>query len=476
MSLSDHMESLFDLCETAFGMRPISFSDMPQGGGDRRYLRLRFPDGKTVLGVQDDNRKDAASFVGLSRVFAHNGISVPEVYACTEDFSCYLEQDLGDRSLFSALGEIDVASVGAEVMMELVRMQTVDPREWRESVCYGDFSMRQAMWDLNYFKYEFLKPAGVEFDEDLLEDDFEAFASSLVETDPRLWGFMMRDCQSRNVMLAPDPVFIDYQGGRFGPCIYDAVSFVMQARARFSSELRDELLRVYAGAFSEARGISADPVLEAVGRFSLFRTLQVLGAYGFRGLVQKRAHFIESIPAALENLAALAAGGALNAYPELSAATESLLSNSKFSPALKRESDGRLHVKVFSFSYKRGYPEDLTGNGGGFMFDCRGMHNPGRYDRYKPLTGRDPEVVEFLKERGEADLFAARAFEIVSPSVERYVKRGFSSLQVGFGCTGGRHRSVYCAERMARNIAERFPEAVVELIHREQDITEMFNR
>lgn len=141
-----------------------------------------------------------------------------------------------------------------------------------------------------------------------------------------------------------------------------------------------------------------------------------------------------------------------------------------------REDDGRLHVKVFSFSYKRGYPEDLTGNGGGFMFDCRGMHNPGRYDRYKPLTGRDPEVAEFLKERGEADLFAARAFEMVSPSVERYIKRGFSSLQIGFGCTGGRHRSVYCAERMARNIAESFPEVVVELIHREQNIKEMFNR
>ena len=332
------------------------------------------------------------------------------------------------------------------------------------------------MWDLNYFKYEFLKPAGVDFNEDLLEDDFETFATSLVETDPRLWGFMMRDCQSRNVMLSPDPVFIDYQGGRFGPCIYDAVSFVMQARARFSAEMRQELLRVYAKAFSEARRIPSDVVLEAVCRFSLFRTLQVLGAYGFRGLVQKRAHFIESIPAALENLAALSAGGALDAYPGLSAAACSLLSESRFSPALMREDDGRLHVKVFSFSYKRGYPEDLTGNGGGFMFDCRGMHNPGRYDRYKPLTGRDPEVAEFLKERGEADLFAARAFEMVSPSVERYIKRGFSSLQIGFGCTGGRHRSVYCAERMARNIAESFPEVVVELIHREQNIKEMFNR
>lgn len=476
MSAYDHIDALYGLCDTKFGKCPESFSTMPQGGGDRQYLRLRFSDGMTVIGVVDDNRGDAKAFVGLSKVFARHGVSVPEVYACSQDFTCYLEQDLGDRSLFSVLGEIDVASTGADVMKELVRMQTVDPREWSGSVCYGDFSRRQAMWDLNYFKYEFLKPAGVDFNEDLLEDDFETFAISLVETDPRLWGFMMRDCQSRNVMLSPDPVFIDYQGGRFGPCIYDAVSFVMQARTRFSAEMRQELLRVYAKAFSEARRIPSDVVLEAVCRFSLFRTLQVLGAYGFRGLVQKRVHFIESIPAALENLAALSAGGALDAYPGLSAAAGSLLSESRFSPALMREDDGRLHVKVFSFSYKRGYPEDLTGNGGGFMFDCRGMHNPGRYDRYKPLSGRDPEVAEFLKERGEADLFAARAFEMVSPSVERYIKRGFSSLQIGFGCTGGRHRSVYCAERMARNIAESFPEVVVELIHREQNIKEMFNR
>lgn len=475
MSVYDHIDSLYGLCEARFGKCPESFTTMPQGGGDRQYFRLSFSDGMTVIGVVSDNRGDAKAFVGLSKVFARHGVSVPEVYACSEDFSCYLEQDLGDVSLFSSLGETDIASAGAVVMRELVKMQTVDPEEWRGIVCYSGFSRRQAMWDLNYFKYEFLKPAGIDFDEDLLENDFEAFASSLVETDSRLWGFMMRDCQSRNVMLAPDPVFIDYQGGRFGPCIYDAVSFVMQARARFSADLRQKLLRVYAEAFSEARGIHADVVLEAAGRFSLFRTLQVLGAYGFRGLVQKRAHFIESIPAALENLAALAAGGALDAYPELSAAVGRLLSNSKFSPASMRDGDGRLHVKVFSFSYKRGYPEDLTGNGGGFMFDCRGMHNPGRYDRYKPLTGRDPEVVEFLKERGEADMFAARAFDMVSPTVERYVKRGFSSLQVGFGCTGGRHRSVYCAERMARDIAERFPQVVVELIHREQNMTEVFN-
>lgn len=174
-------------------------------------------------------------------------------------------------------------------------------------------------------------------------------------------------------------------------------------------------------------------VLEPLGEFVLFRTLQVLGAYGFRGLVQKRAHFIESIPGALANLALLVDDGVIDKYPELLNAVKQVLDNPRFETA----DDGRLHVKVFSFSYKRGYPEDLTGNGGGFMFDCRGMHNPGRYDEYKPLTGRDKPVVDFLKERGEADVFSSRAFDMVSPTVERYLKRGFSSLQIGFGCTGG---------------------------------------
>lgn len=231
------------------------------------------------------------------------------------------------------------------------------------------------------------------------------------------------------------------------------------------------MLMYYAQNFARLRQLDPSMILECADRFALFRTLQVLGAYGFRGLVQKRAKFVESIPEALENLAYLLDRGAVDGFPYLKSVLRRVVVCDKFS----RPTDGRLHVKVFSFSYKRGYPEDLSGNGGGFMFDCRGMHNPGRYDEYKPLTGRDLPVIQFLKDRGEADVFVSRAVEMVAPTIDRYLKRGFSSLQIGFGCTGGRHRSVYCAENSAHVLAQRFPDAIFEIVHREQDIRETLN-
>ncbi len=466
--MSEDIERLSELCRECLDSAPCEVSRLPGAGGDRVYYRMRLPGGMSVIGVRADSTADARAFVSLTGVFSANGVPVPQIYGHTSDFRYYLENDLGDDSLFTRLGDIGSrAEVGA-TMRALARMQSVSRHEWRDLVAYGPFSRRQAMWDLNYFKYEFLKPADIAFDEDSLEDDLERLAGVLLDTDESEWGFMMRDCQSRNVMLAPGPVFIDYQGGRYGPCIYDAVSFLWQARAGFSATFRREMLEIYAGALSEHKGVDISAVLSRTGQFALFRTLQVLGAYGFRGLVQRRAHFIESIPGALANLTDLIDGGELDAYPELKKASAALVTDSRFRP----EGRDGLRVKVFSFSYKRGYPEDLTGNGGGFMFDCRGMHNPGRYAEYRHLTGRDRPVIDFLKEKGEADIFAAKAYELVAPSVSRYLKRGFSSLQVGFGCTGGQHRSVYCAEAVAKAIASNFPAATVELIHREQGIRE----
>lgn len=480
MTPDKDISALCGLCDDEFGRIPVSCERLRGGGGDRKYYRFTFESpvdstGKslleTVIGVKADNTGDARAFVGLTGVFARYGVSVPRVYAHNNDYTYYLVQDLGDRSLFDSLHDEGIDENLREVMVNLVRMQTVPVEEWKDRVNYKPFSFRQAMWDLNYFKYEYLKAVAIDFDEDKLEDDFQNFAGRLIDTDRRLWGFMMRDCQSRNVMLAPDPVFIDYQGGRLGPCLYDAISFLWQAKAGFSSELRSRLFEVYADAFASATGMEACIIKENAGQFALFRTLQVLGAYGFRGLVQKRAHFIESIPGALRNLEMLLADGVADAYPELRRVAVLLTGDNRFNKVC----DGRLHVKVFSFSYKKGYPADYSGNGGGFMFDCRGMHNPGRYKEFKALTGKDKQVADFLILRGEADPFVKNALEMVSPSVECYCKRGFDSLQIGFGCTGGQHRSVYCAENFARLLAEKYPDVAVDLFHREQNIKSSFN-
>lgn len=489
-----NIEKLSDLCLRFLKRRPSSVCQMSGGGGDRIYYRLTFDSDvyvcdchvSTLVGVIADNLRDARAFVSLSEVFRDSGVNVPFIAAHDDDFSCYVTEDLGDCRLSDRIRDISrsdhAGGYGLEglflsVIDRLVDMQTVPENKWMQYAAYPELSRRQVMWDLYYFKYEYLKPAAVDFDENRLEDDFELLCNDILGSGRIAWGFMMRDCQSRNIMLHDTdcgvgrPFFIDYQGGRRGPMLYDAISLLWQAKADLPPALRERLLSHYADRLSDATGINKGSILSDRGNMLLFRTLQVLGAYGFRGLVQKRAHFIESIPFALRNLKALIDEGALGRYPELGRVAALLCSDSRFSLS----TDERLLVKVFSFSYKKGYPEDLSGNGGGFMFDCRGMHNPGRYEEYKNLTGRDEPVIAFLRERGEADIFAKKAYEMVSPSVERYLERGFRSLQIGFGCTGGQHRSVYCAERVARLIAESFPEASVELIHREQNIIERFN-
>lgn len=457
------------LYNSAFGSQVRSCIPIAGGGGNRRYYRLSAPASPVVVGVVGDSVAENRCFISLSRIFRNNGIPVPEIFAVSDDKLYYLEEDLGDTSLFSMLGSKDAERLVEDSLLNLVRMQSVPSAEWKDAVTSAPFSRRQVFWDLNYFKYEFLKADGVDFNEETLEDDFGRFADSLLSSDVPM-GFMFRDFQSRNVMVRDEKVyFIDFQGGRLGPCIYDAVSFLWQARAGFSDSFRRRMISLYAGKLAEAMpGVSADSLLRSVSRFALFRTLQVLGAYGFRGLVEKRAHFIQSIPQALENLRTLLDEDAAADMPELERVCRELCNSERFLPSAH---EGLL-IKVFSFSYKRGYPEDLTGNGGGFMFDCRGMHNPGRYDEFKPLTGRDKPVIDFLKDRGEAEPFADSALEIVSPAVECYLRRGFNDLQIGFGCTGGRHRSVFCAERLAHALKDKYPQAQVMLIHREQGIME----
>lgn len=465
---------LLKLYYDRFCVEADSIVRLPGAGSDRLYYRLNSSLGPCI-GVRSDSEKDSDAFLSLASYFRKEENNVPEIFACDDTGKYYLQQDLGDVSLFDLIvsgKENPVEEYVGEVMRNLVRLQTLPEKEWKNLVSYGEFSRRQIMWDLNYFKYEYLKPSGIVFDEDLLEDDFEDFSEKLSALPGYLTGFMYRDCQSRNVMIFDDkPWWIDFQGGRVGPCVYDAVSFLWQARAGFSTGFRQRMMEIYLRDFAENRGVKVSDIKPFVDDFVLFRTIQVLGAYGFQGMVRKKAHFIESIPGALRNLAESLSRGVTHDYPELERICRLLVDDERF----KKRNSETLRVKVFSFSYKKGYPEDYSGNGGGFMFDCRGMHNPGRYDQYKPLTGRDPEVVAFLEERGEVQDFVKNCLEIVSPTVGRYLARGFSGLQIGFGCTGGRHRSVYCAEHFAGEIADRFPAAEVELIHREQGWRELYN-
>ena len=453
--------ALLSKMEPAEGMEA---ERLAQAGSDRRYYRLS-ANGHTYIGTYVPDAAEGRCFVDLARGFKAAGRPVPEVYAVSSDGRTYVQEDLGDRSLFSAISSGDAAVPVMQTLSRLVSLQKSPEPLWKDLCVASPFCRRQVMWDLNYFKYEFLKPKEVIFDEDALEDDFEHLAERLVSVPGCFRGFMMRDCQSRNVMLTESgPFFIDFQGGRFGPALYDAVSLLWQARAGFDSMFRSEMLDYYCGVYCGGDEVKKSEMLSDVDDMVLFRTLQVLGAYGFRGLVQHKAHFVLSIPGALANLRELLEAGALDRYPELKKCATLLTVNKSREAALSAPG---LTVEIFSFSYKKGYPSDMSGNGGGFMFDCRALHNPGRYQKYRSLTGRDKEVADFLEERGEVHAFLKNAWSLTDAAIERYISRGFTNIQIGFGCTGGQHRSVYCAERTAAHVGATFPEASVRLIHRE---------
>jgi hypothetical protein len=299
----------------------------------------------------------------------------------------------------------------------------------------------------------------------LLQQDFERLADDLLLHDTDT--FMYRDFNVRNVMVKDGcPYFIDFQGGRRGPICYDVASFVWQARAAYSDDQKEKLIQSYIEALSEYTKIPRKEFESELKLFRLFRLLQVLGAYGFRGWTEHKAAFVVSIPSAISNLKELLSEISSESYPYLMQVLELLIALPKFKE--KVGEDGVLEVKVSSFSFKKGVPYDPSGNGGGYVFDCRSIHNPGRYEPYKKLTGMDEPVIRFLEDDGEIIGFLEHVYGVVDPHVATYAKRGFTSLMVSFGCTGGQHRSVYCAEHLARHLASKYPHIRICLSHREQ--------
>lgn len=462
---------LVDLYENLTGHKPDGISPLTGSGSNRQYFRLS--GAPTLIGVIGESIPENNAFIKLATRFLDRGINVPKVVAVAADSSAYLQEDLGHTSLFDMIASGRATGIfSAEEISFLEKTVSHLPEiQFRGSIglnydiCYplSEFNRRTVMWDLNYFKYCFLKTYGIDFNESLLEDDFERLADKLLNGN---WNtFMYRDFQSRNVMINHgEPYFIDFQGGRKGPIYYDVASFLWQAKANFPDELRKRLIDTYIESASRFTDIDAAEFMLRLRHFVLFRLLQVLGAYGFRGRFERKLHFLESIPPALKNIESLLKEP-FEEYPALTDILSRIIDKEK-QAAFNRDS---LLVTVESFSYKRGIPEDLSGNGGGFVFDCRAMHNPGRYERYKSLTGRDSDVIKFLEEQGQVKPFLENCYGLTDAAVETYTRRGFTSLCIFFGCTGGQHRSVYCAEAMARHINREFG-VEVNLIHREQNI------
>ena len=461
------LTTLVDAYRRRFGCDPESVVRVGAGGSNRKYIRMSSAAGSAIATVGTVKAENKA-FLYMSRHLASQGLNVPAVYYASRDGMCYLQQDLGDVSLAQALaadvaaGRYSAASKAllADVVSTLPDIQYKGARGMDWSVCYPSesFDARMVAWDLSYFKYCFLKLTTFEIDEEALQDDFDALARRLLAVPCDC--FMYRDFQSRNVMLHDGvPYFIDYQGARRGPAYYDLVSFLWQARMGYSAGLKNKLTDVYLDALQAYKDVDRQAFKEELWHFALFRTLQVLGAYGYRGLHEGKGHFLQSIPAAIRNLNELAYA-LKKEYPYIFKMARALAGDASLMD-VPQMSEDVLTVEVCSFSYKKGLPKDYSGNGGGYVFDCRGLNNPGRYARYNHSTGLDADVIDFIEKDGGAADYLAQIYPMADRHVAHYIERGFTHLMFSFGCTGGQHRSVYCAHALACHLAETFQDIKV---------------
>jgi aminoglycoside/choline kinase family phosphotransferase len=469
-------DNLLSLFQQWTGSQADDIIAMPQSGSYREYYRI-FGSGKTAIGVYNTDKKENIAFITFSRHFLAKGMNVPAIYAENIEENVYLQEDLGDISLFSFLSAIrqgkdfppELFTMYRQVVEDLPSFQVEGGKGMDYSVCYPreSFDKQSMMWDLNYFKYYFLKLAKIPFDEQGLEEDFQKFSDYLLQADRDY--FLYRDFQSRNIMIRErKPFYIDYQGGRKGALQYDLASLLYDSKADLPHVVRERLLRHYLAALKKYIKIDEEEFLQFYQGYSLIRILQAMGAYGFRGFYEKKAHFLQSIPYALNNLRSILEDLTLPVrLPELVTALNRLVDD----PQLQKFRDQRrmksyLKVTINSFSYKTGIPADTSGNGGGFVFDCRAIHNPGRYEQFKSVTGMDKEVVDFFKNESDIDHFLDYVYNLVDQSVDKYLQRNFNNLMVNFGCTGGQHRSVYCAEKLAERLKEKY-DIEIEVYHTE---------
>lgn len=487
------MEALKKLFEAWAGIPCTECLMLNGGGSSRKYYRLvssgeikpstsnRPLTTKTVVGCISTDRRENEAFFSFTRHLHSVGMPVPELYAVSDDGCCYLQQDLGDQTLYNILYEKKRHGGGFDAeMMTLYRQALSDldalqkaGRDLDFSKAYprAAFDRRSMLWDLNYFKYFFLKLAHIPFDEELLEDDFEKYVSFLLEADCSY--FLYRDFNPRNIMVDSKLYYIDYQGGRRGAAQYDVASLLYSAKSDLPEAIRRDLLQHYVSLHGDTQ------FMRHFWGYVLLRIMQTLGAYGYRGYYERKPYFLESIPLAINNLRRIIEEHPLPIeMPELERVWRKIaecgsreaenVAVTTVNPSTLLSPSSTLTVNVSSFSYKQGLPSDNSGNGGGHIFDCRALPNPGRYPEYKCYTGKDRPVIEFLEREPAVEQFLEHAKAIVGQSVDKYIERNFTNLSVAFGCTGGQHRSVYCAEQMSQWLRQTYPTINVVTIHREQ--------
>ena len=445
------------------------------GGSGRRIIRLS-SENMTAVGILYDLREENAAFLEFSRHFRRHGLPVAEIYAEDLDHGAYLEEDFGDTTLFEFLSQNREGEKIAPAVMDayrqalaiLPRFQVEAGRDLNYKICYprASFDRQSIAWDMNYFKYYFLRLAEIPFSEPALERDFARLSKFLLTADHKY--FLYRDFQSRNIMLRNGQTFfLDYQGGRQGALQYDVASLLYDAKADLPPQVRQELLDYYLDRLQEFLRLDRAVFLRHYYAYVYVRIMQALGAYGFRGFFERKPHFLQSVPHALKNVRWLLHNVELPVgLPTLMEAFTNMLGSEKLQ-SLASDSDSakspnstaetkQLVVRIFSFSFHRdGMPKDESGNGGGFVFDSRSVPNPGREDRFKPLTGKDAPVIEYLNQQEGVREFLAHTTSLVDASISNYQKRGFTNLMISYGCTGGRHRSVYFAEQLAKHLSDR---------------------
>ena len=491
MQIPDIQSILAELIRS-IGESPNEILPIAESGSARKYFRI-VTDKRSLIGTYSSNIEENEAFLCFSKHFHDLGLNVPKVFAVNAERTCYLQSDFGDDNLFAHVQKALMANVGPstgsgtsailgentialykKALSHLVKLQVLGHQGLDYSKAYPTerFDRQAIIDDLNYFKYYFVKPhEEIDFNETRLGKDFEAFADFVSQAPCDF--FMYRDFQSRNIMVKDGELyFIDFQGGRKGPLNYDVVSLLYQVKAQIPQAIRDELVNYYKAELSQYMSPEAVKFDTYQPYFVYLRLMQVLGAYGFRGLIQMKSHFIESIPYALREIEALSKVIPLTAYPELQSVISQLNKLDTKYVALITPPAGKLTVTINSFSFKKGYPADFSGNGGGYVFDCRALPNPGREPQFKTKTGRDWEVIDYLMAKPPVHVFLDHVKSIVGQSVDNYRERHFSNLMVSFGCTGGQHRSVFFAQTIYEWLKATYPDIHLKLNHIERKITE----